>query len=448
MVQIVKTFNSVCLAFLLGAAYPTAVSAQDLAAEVAELRALIVAMRDDHEQRITELEARLERAERVALGAKRDADEAFEIAEQAAIGQSAGASAANTFNPAVGAVLVGRLADIGEGWEEIPGFQPGGEIGPGGSGFALGEAEINFKAAVDASFFGNLTLAVESEGGETEIGLEEAWVQTTSLPWGTTLTAGRFFSEAGYLNKFHRHADDFVDRPLPYQAFFGGQYIADGLRARWVLPTKLLVEVGAELDWGGGFPATANEESSPGAVTLFTNVGGDVGASNSWQLGMSWLSADVRGRQSEAGGDFSGDSDLATLDFVWKWAPGGNPNLRNFKAQAEYFRRSEDGSFAGLDYDGDQTGWYLQGIWQFAQRWRVGFRHDTVDADNGPTLAGTELEDPGRSSERDTVMVDFSPSEYSRLRMQYARDRVFGGTDSQWFLQYIMSVGAHGAHEF
>jgi hypothetical protein len=239
-----------------------------------------------------------------------------------------------------------------------------------------------------------------------------------------------------------------VDRPLPYQAFFCGQYIADGLRARWVLPTKLLVEVGAELDWGGGFPATANEESSPGAVTLFTNVGGDVGASNSWQLGMSWLSADVRGRQSEAGGDFSGDSDLATLDFVWKWAPGGNPNLRNFKAQAEYFRRSEDGSFAGLDYDGDQTGWYLQGIWQFAQRWRVGFRHDTVDADNGPTLAGTELEDPGRSSERDTVMVDFSPSEYSRLRMQYARDRVFGGTDSQWFLQYIMSVGAHGAHEF
>ncbi len=90
------------------------------------------------------------------------------------------------------------------------------------------------KAVVDPNFFANLTLSFGSEDGETELGIEEAWLQTTGLPYGMTVRAGRFFSEAGYLNKFHVHADDFADRPLPYQAFFGGQYVADGAQLRWV----------------------------------------------------------------------------------------------------------------------------------------------------------------------------------------------------------------------
>lgn len=427
----------------------SAANAQDLAEEITELRRVLAEVRQDYESRINDLEERLTRAERMAQGARRDADEAFEIAEQTAIDQSAGTSAANTFNPAIGAVLVARLADLDNGWEDIPGFLPSGETGPGSSGFSLGESEINFNAIVDSNFFGNLTLAVESEDGETEIGLEEAWIQTTGLPYGATVTAGRFFSEAGYLNKFHRHADDFVDRPLPYQAFFGGQYIADGLQGRWVVPAPLLVELGVEFNWGGGYPATANEDTSPGAVTLFTNIGGDVGMSNSWQLGVSWLSVDVKERESGVPGDsFSGDSDLGIVDFVWKWAPGGNATLTNLKVQAEYFHRSEDGVFGGLDYNDDQMGWYLQGVWQFAQRWRGGYRHDVVDVDNGSLPMGTVLEDPGRSSKRDSLMLDWSPSEFGRLRVQYARDQVLPETDTQWFLQYIMSIGAHGAHEF
>lgn len=442
----ISHYLAVFVAFLLLA--PVG-NAQDLSTEITELRRLLTEVREDYESRITDLEDRLVRAERMAQGAQRDADEAFEVAEQTAIDQTSGSSAANAFNPAIGSVFVGRLASVDSQWEDVPGFLPSGETGPGGSGFSLGEAEINLNAIVDSNFFGNMTLAIESENGETEIGLEEAWLQTTGLPYGTTLTVGRFFSEAGYLNKFHRHADDFVDRPLPYQAFFGGQYIEDGMQARWVVPATLLVELGAEVNWGGASPATANGEKSPGAVTLFTNIGGDVGLDNSWQLGVSWLSADVVGRESGTPGEsFSGDSDLTTVDFVWKWAPEGNSTLTNFKVQAEYFRRSEDGLFDSLVYDGDQMGWYLQGVWQFAQQWRVGYRHDVVDADSSPILSGTILEDSGRNSERDSLMLDWSPSEFSRLRVQYARDQVLPESDNQWFLQYMMSVGAHGAHEF
>jgi hypothetical protein len=46
-------------------------------------------------------------------------------------------------------------------------------------------------------------------------------------------------------------------------------------------------------------------------------------------------------------------------------------------------------------------------------------------------------------------MVDFNPSEFSRVRLQIARDSAGqGGSDNQLFLQYQMSLGAHGAHGY
>ena len=46
-------------------------------------------------------------------------------------------------------------------------------------------------------------------------------------------------------------------------------------------------------------------------------------------------------------------------------------------------------------------------------------------------------------------MVDWSPSEFSRLRLQYNQDKSqMGLTDNQVFLQYIFSLGTHGAHKY
>ena len=50
---------------------------------------------------------------------------------------------------------------------------------------------------------------------------------------------------------------------------------------------------------------------------------------------------------------------------------------------------------------------------------------------------------------RTTLMVDYSPSEFSRLRVQLAHDQSRQGiSDNQFFVQYIMSLGAHGAHSY
>ena len=46
-------------------------------------------------------------------------------------------------------------------------------------------------------------------------------------------------------------------------------------------------------------------------------------------------------------------------------------------------------------------------------------------------------------------MVDYSPSEFSRIRFQVSRDQTRPGiTDNQVWVHYIMSMGAHGAHKY
>ena len=53
------------------------------------------------------------------------------------------------------------------------------------------------------------------------------------------------------------------------------------------------------------------------------------------------------------------------------------------------------------------------------------------------------------SPERTTFMLDWSLSEFSRLRAQYAWDQARASeTDRQFLLQYIFAIGAHGAHKF
>jgi hypothetical protein len=144
------------------------------------------------------------------------------------------------------------------------------------------------------------------------------------------------------------------------------------------------------------------------------------------------------------------------VDFIWKWAPNGNPKQTNFKFQTEYFTRDEDGTLdpassgTPLSYNGKQKGWYTQAVYQFMPRWRVGLRYDQLKANAvDAALAGTVLDKQGHDPKRTSVMTDFSNSEFSRLRFQVNKDESrVNQKDTQWYLQYIMSLGAHGAHAF
>jgi hypothetical protein len=365
--------------------------------------------------------------------------------------------AGNTFNPVISLILDGKLADFSRdpGNYALPGFALGGEIGPGEQGLQLGESELVMSANIDDQFFGSFTAALTPEN-ETEV--EEAFIETLQLGGGATVKAGRFLSHVGYLNNVHAHAWDFADQPLAYRALLGNQYGDDGVQLRWIAPTELFLEFGAEVFRGDAFPAGGAARGGQGTRTVFVRVGGDAGASHAWRVGLSRLEAEAAER---ATGDettpdlFTGDSTLTILDIVWKWAPEGNRTQRHFKFQAEFFKRDENGMFAAssgspVGYTGSQEGWYAQAVYQFMPRWRVGARIDRLKADEaGAALAGTVLDNQAHEPERASVMIDFSNSEFSRLRLQFNRDDSRANeTDNQWYLQYVMSLGAHGAHAF
>ena len=82
--------------------------------------------------------------------------------------------------------------------------------------------------------------------------------------------------------------------------------------------------------------------------------------------------------------------------------------------------------------------------------WRVGLRYDRLN-DGSPSYgANADLLDIGGfHPDRATVMLDYTPSEFSRFRLQYANSRTRPDmTDHQLYLQYILTLGAHGAHKF
>jgi hypothetical protein len=101
-------------------------------------------------------------------------------------------------------------------------------------------------------------------------------------------------------------------------------------------------------------------------------------------------------------------------------------------------------------YRAAQSGWYLQGIYQFMPRWRVGLRTERLDSGSTAFAANPfAFSNTGYQPRKSSAMLDFSPSEFSRVRLQLARDESHAGfPDNQLFLQYQMSLGAHGAHGY
>ncbi|MET0856009.1 MAG: hypothetical protein ABWY27_04615, partial [Telluria sp.] len=232
---------------------PLAASAAD-DKELAAIRAQIREMKESYEARLQSLEQRLQDAQAAAAQAQNEALASRQAPAAAAptpapVAAAAPASA-NTFNPSIALILGGTYANLSQDPNQyrLQGFlPPAGEVGPGRRGFNLGESELTMSASIDPVFSGQLTFALS---GEDTVGVEEAFVQTRGLANGVNVKAGRFLSSIGYLNNKHAHTWDFVDAPLAYQAFLGGQYKPDGLQATWLAPTDTLVEVGVEVGSG------------------------------------------------------------------------------------------------------------------------------------------------------------------------------------------------------
>jgi hypothetical protein len=365
------------------------------------------------------------------------------------IADATGASGnANAFNPALSVVLDGQAAShsLDPGSYARAGFPLVGEGGPSARGVSLGESEMTLSANVDDKFYGQLTVAVESEDGEDGIGVEEAFVDANALPNGFALRMGRFLSNLGYLNSHHAHTDHFSDRPLAYQALLGGQYGDDGVQVRWVAPTDLFLELSGEVLRGEGFPAGGAGRGGTGARTLAAHLGGELGSESEWLFGVSALDARVDGGED----GFTGRNRLVVFDGTWKWAPQGNFKDGGWTVRAEYLREHRDGEYVdaldpSLDqaWNGRRAGAYLEAVYRINRQWEAGYRYDRLWADDAGPFASDH--DPSRHS----AVLTWMNSEFSLLRLMLAHDRPLDdASDDSLTLQYQVSFGAHGAHKF
>src|ERR1043166_2631061 len=102
-----------------------------------------------------------------------------------------------------------------------------GDHDPMQRGFNARNIELAFDGAVDPYFegFANIVFKLDTDN-ETEVEVEEAFLQTTSLPFNLQLKAGQFFAPFGRINPTHPHTWDFADDPIVHGLLLG----PDGLR--------------------------------------------------------------------------------------------------------------------------------------------------------------------------------------------------------------------------
>lgn len=415
-----------------------------------------------------------------ATGSLGPADPSGLGTKSVALGAKTGSPSA--FNPALSVIAGGDLhydGRHGDGADLLgraDGFS--NPLEGEAQGFSLGETELAFSGSVDPYFDAWAVMSVSDE----RIEVEEAYVQTRRLPLGLQIRAGKFKSGIGYINKQHAHQWDFVDQALPYTMMFGGCLGETGLQVGWLAPLPFYLFVGAEVFQGGNGGVSSyigpdddhpyyNRKPGPRLFTGFIKISPDLGYNCALQGGL-FVGHSLLHQEdfTRAAGDgvtidegLQGTVTFCGTDLVFKYDAPPSYGLGDLTVQAEYIYRRKDLDVAAAG-DGptvpdpgttprrfDQDGMYVQAVYGFARRWTGGVRCDLVGLTNRADLSGFGRLDYGTIA-RWSTDVTMNLTEFSRLRLQYnrlslsvegARER-FG----EIYIQYQISLGAHGAHKF
>jgi len=148
----------------------------------------------------------------------------------------------------------------------------GGEAGLVPEGFSLGETELAASANVDDKFYGQVTLSISDTDQDTKPTSRRPTSRRRLCRRASRPAPASFFSDIGYQNSKHSHAWDFADQPLVYRALLGEQFGDTGVQIKWVAPTALFVELGAEAFRGSEFPAAGASNSGTGAYSAFGHI--------------------------------------------------------------------------------------------------------------------------------------------------------------------------------
>jgi len=339
------------------------------------------------------------------------------------------------------------------------------------SGFNFNYAELSVSSTVDPYFDLIGIFHLSAEGFE----VEEGYFTTRSLPLGFQVKGGKFLSGIGRINEQHAHYWDFANMPLVYKAFFGPEGLNEvGAQINWITPTDFYLLIGGELLKGDNENSfgTAGYQDSAGSIKVKSSNAPNLYTGfvrTSIDIGNFTALTGVSGAFGKSRINHGFDSNAPDGDAIYANTRIWNANLtmkyifesyRDLTLQFEYLNRITDGDLYSKDstlnsqtgkIKKDQSGLYAHLVYKFDKNWRIGMRYDLI-AKNEVIKNNNKLDLPDNLPQF-TGMIEYNPTEFSRIRLQYSHDRTKylekeRKINNEILLQVNLTIGAHGAHSF
>src|SRR5437667_2168268 len=465
-----------------------AVFAQEKASELEDLKKQMLQM----EEQFRQLQRQIEKLEKQAApsgapGQPQAADPALQKKIQEVESKADAALAASKkifpsqFNPSISLAIdtIGshksnaQALNAGDGTATR---DAGGRINnprPAGADFNLRTAELFISADVDPFTRAYAVINASADAAnndEASLGVEEAAIVTTRLPYNLTVRGGRFFADFGVLPHRHDHDLPFVDRPPSLAAFVGGEAQTNGVEVSWLAPTPFFLRasgtVGNKL--GADFRDGVSDVNSR-PIKGLTYMGRlqtyfDINDDNNVELGGS-IAETPNAEDVTNSGRF--ERRLVEMDFKYRWFPLGYGVRQSLTVAGELLHDLGEADPVNggprRDIFGNavrQGAWggYVYAEYRLSKQWRPGVRFDYFQLQSEPLLVtnpftlqpASTLNATGHRTDNRTwtAYLTWFPSEFQRLRLQYNRsDRGNAQDANEFFLQWTAFLGSH-SHGF
>jgi hypothetical protein len=344
------------------------------------------------------------------------------------------------------------LPDISLVGDLIADLSPDGSTQEDGTRFGVREVELALQAAVDPTFRGDVFLGFSDAEG---VGIEQAFLTATSLPWHLEARLGRFLAPFGKQNTTHRHDLHTVDHSLVVQRLLG----EEGLKATGVY----LARSAAPLGFFQELIVTATERLGEAPEDLVTeeptsqdlaDLAYGARLRNYWDLSNSTnleISGSVLKGLKERSLDIpTGDVNAVPMsqttfgaDVTIRWRPPAQGLYKSFILQGEFIAQQNENPDVSISprpvFLADLSGFYVFGRYQISRRGYLGARFDAVD----------DLEFDGERTNAVSGYWQFYPSEFSKIVAKFERvsPRNFEAFN-RLVLQATFALGPHRPHPF
>lgn len=298
--------------------------------------------------------------------------------------------------------------------------------------------ELLLYGPTDHLFQGMISIAAHPYDGEMNVGVHEAFIESSRLIPRTRFKVGQYFLGVGRLNPLHQHDWPFISAPIVQREFFDGEGILDsGLEVGFLMPVSFYWDLSAGITNGWRITHSHGDEGeAPSVPTHYLRS----------ELFHEWEGGGLKYALNYLGRKDAEDKWLWLLgaDFVAKWREG--KTLR-FLLQSELWARLQKPSTLSLSRE---MGAFVFGQYALKTNWFAGFRLDA--------LTNVDLEDAlGRSVSNVewslSPQLSFDASEFAKIRGMYSLEsRYQASSATQWghrvLFQITFLLGAHPAHEF